>query len=154
MSANIFIKKNRIPKEETLAIHIAHFLKAKKLIYRFDLAADIKLTQGQAAKHKKLQMKERGYPDLFIAEPKNGYAGLYIELKKDKSEVFLKDGITYKKAAKKVKNKRGVVIEEYDHIQEQLKMHDKLRAKGYKVVFGFGLKDTIEKIEEYLSEQF
>ena len=37
------------------------------VVYRFDLAADLKLTPGQAVKHKRLH-PFRGYPDFFIAE--------------------------------------------------------------------------------------
>lgn len=143
------MRKNTL-SEKNLSLDVANYLKLKKLIYRFDLAADLVLTQGQKAKHKRLQMAYRGYPDLFICEPVGVYNGLYIELKKDKSEVFLKDGITYKKATKKVKNAKGAIVEVYDHIQEQLKMQQRLRDKGYCVVFGFGLSDTINKIENYL----
>jgi hypothetical protein len=105
---------------------------------------------GQRVKVKALQMKERGYPDLFIAEPSKGFHGLYIELKKNKSEVYLKDGITYKKKKVSIKA-HGRIIGYYDHIQAQVKMHGKLRDKGYKVEFGFGVKHSIEIIENYLA---
>ena len=105
---------------------------------------------GQSAKHKKLQMEQRGYPDLLILEARNGYHGLFIELKKSKSEVFLKDGTTYKKVKKPIKQ-RGKIVGYYDHIQEQVKMHQMLRQKGYAVEWGFGLTDTLKKIDAYLS---
>lgn len=62
----------RIPKyssEHKLYEQIARYLQLQypDVIYRFDLAADLKLTPGQAAKHHRLH-PERGYPDLFIAE--------------------------------------------------------------------------------------
>lgn len=62
----------RIPKynsEHNLYKQIARYLQLQypNIIYRFDIAADLKLTPGQAAKHKRLH-PERGYPDLFIAE--------------------------------------------------------------------------------------
>lgn len=62
----------RIPKyssEHNLYEQIARYLQQQypNVIYRFDIAADLKLTPGQAAKHKRLH-PERGYPDLFIAE--------------------------------------------------------------------------------------
>lgn len=62
----------RIPKynsEHNLYEQIARYLQLQypNVIYRFDLAADIKLTPGQAAKHHRLH-PERGYPDLLIAE--------------------------------------------------------------------------------------
>jgi hypothetical protein len=61
----------RIPKynsEHNLYEQIARYLQQQypDVIYRFDIAADLKLTPGQAAKHKRLHPK-RGYPDLFIA---------------------------------------------------------------------------------------
>ena len=139
-------------KEKKLSLQIAEYLKILEkqmnLVWRFDLAADINLTMGQATQHKKLQTEQRGYCDLFIAEPKKCFHGLYIELKNSRDDVFKKDG-GYKK--KKINIKRGkLVIGSYDHIQEQLKMHDILRSKGYAVEFGFGFQDTIKKIDLYL----
>lgn len=136
-------RKPRKKEEETLAQKVSTFLKIQhpKLIFRFDIGADVKLTMGQAVKAKKLQ-GDRGYPDLFIAKASNGYHGLYVELKKDKSEVFLKDGVTFKR---RVNKKTGKC-----HIQEQHEMHERLRAEGYQVVWGFGFDDTVNKIKEYL----
>ena len=129
--------------ESRLSEDVAKYLKAKNITYRYDIA-DMKLTMQQAVRMKKLQMNQRGYPDLFICKPVGKYSGLYIELKKNREEVFKKDG-GYKQ--KKVyKNKIAI----YDHIQEQVKCQEKLRENGYCVVWGFGLKDTIEKIETYL----
>lgn len=94
----------RLPKynsEHNLYEQIARYLQLQypNVIYRFDVGADLKLTMGQAVKHKRLH-PERGYPDLFIAKTKeikvktvlgSGYSlveikplgGLYIEIKKD-----------------------------------------------------------------------
>ena len=75
--------------EANLAMNISHFLKTqyKDLIFRYDIA-DIKLTMPQAIRMKKLQMAKRGYPDLLILEARNGFNGLFIELKKDYDAVF------------------------------------------------------------------
>ena len=139
--------------EKKLSLRIAEVLKKLEntldLVWRFDLAADMNLTIGQSAQHKRLQTEQRGYSDLFIAEPKKGFHGLYIELKNSKSDVYLKDGIRYKKAKKLIKRGK-LIIGSYDHIQEQVKMHEKLRKKGYKVEWGFGYDDTLKKILEYL----
>jgi len=65
---------------------------------------------------------------------RKGYGALYIELKKNRSEVYKLNG-DYKKN---------------QHLEEQLKYHERLREKGYKVVFGLGFDDTVNKIKEYL----
>lgn len=104
------------------------------VIYRFDLASDLKLTIGQAKKHKKLH-PTRGYPDLFIAEPNGKYAGLFLEIKKDGTSVFKKDGTLRKDA----------------HLEEQFKMLQNLVMKGYKANFAIGYDDCIKQIEEYLN---
>ena len=131
-------------EESRIAEQIGHFLKIQypKIIYRFDIA-DLKLTMPQAMRNKKLQMKHRGFPDLAILKPSKGYHGLYIELKKDKSEVFLKDGITLKK---RINKKTGKC-----HNQEQFEMIQRLNTEGYLALYGFGFGDTQTKIREYLS---
>ena len=137
------MKRRVLKKEQALLLKIVIYLKLQylNLIYRIDLAADIKLTMGQAAMHKWLQMRERGYPDIFIAEPRNGYHGLYIELKINKEQVYRQDG-TYRKTRNKKTGKC--------HIQEQHEMHERLRKKRYYVVWGFGFDDTKKKIDLYL----
>lgn len=115
--------------------YVALYLQAQHpdVIYRFDLAADIRLTPGQARKHKRLH-PTRGYPDLFLAEPVGKYHGLYIEIKKDGESPFKKDG-TLKKDA---------------HLEEQQEMLERLEFRGYKAVFGVGLGEVIDLIDEYL----
>ena len=125
-----------IQHEANIATNIAKWLRTQypKVIYRYDIA-DMKLTIPQRNRMKALQGETRGYPDLFLAEPKNGFHGLYVELKKDYASVFKKDG-SYKKD---------------DHIQEQAEFHKVLRDKGYQVVWGLGFEDTKDKIKEYMS---
>lgn len=97
----------RIPKynsEHNLYEQIARYLQLQypNIIYRFDIAADLKLTPGQAAKHKRLH-PERGYPDLFIAESSTNiwhspvrewglHFGLYLEIKTESNSPYKKDG--------------------------------------------------------------
>ena len=144
----------RIPKyssEHNLYEQIARYLQQQypDVIYRFDIAADLKLTMGQAAKHKRLH-PERGYPDLFIAKPKEikvktalggGYSlveakplgGLYVEIKKDGEKLTKKDGSW-----------------RTPHIAEQAEMLEKLRQAGYKAEFGVGYESTVKIIRDYL----
>ena len=125
--------------EKKLSHNIAEFLTKQypKVIFRFDVGADIKLTIGQASIVKNKLLHEKGYPDLFIPEPSHGYHGLYVELKKDHEAVYKKDG-SYKKN---------------DHLETQIAMHKRLRDKVYKVVFGCGFEDTISKIRYYMSSE-
>lgn len=137
--------------EHNLYEQIARYLQLQypDVIYRFDVGADLKLTMGQAAKHKRLH-PERGYPDLFIAEPKNikvktllggGYSlvetktlgGLYLEIKKDGEKLTKKDGSW-----------------RTPHIAEQAEALEKLRAKGYRAEFGVGFDRCKKIIDEYL----
>lgn len=132
-----------------VAIPLSEWLQAKNILFRFDIADGL-LTKPQAIRMKKLQGRDsKGQPDLFIQEPKGKYHGMYVELKYSKSDVFKKDGelkrkIVYKKIG-------GKNIPAYDHIQEQVKKQEKLRSKGYYVVWGFGLQDSIEEINKYLN---
>ena len=157
----------RIPKynsEHNLYEQIAQYLQQQypDVIYRFDLAADLKLTHGQAAKHHRLH-PERGYPDLFIAESSeninskdwNGvvrewgfYFGLYIEIKKDGTKLKRdKDAKKPLKGETKIR-KKGDWFDK--HIEEQAEMLEKLRARGYKAEFGVGLEECKKIIDEYL----
>lgn len=123
------------------------------VICRFDLAADLKLTAGQARKHKILHPK-RGYPDLFIAEPickkyeKGDYErypsvdqllrekikfGLFIELKKEGTRLKKRDGSWAS-----------------DHIAEQAEMLERLEFRGYRAVFAVGFDEAKQIIDDYL----
>lgn len=131
-----------IAREHQLYQQIAEFMRYQypDAIYRFDLAADLKLTMGQAAKHKALHPK-RGYPDLFIAEPRlfegKLYAGLFLELKADGNTPFKKDG----------------GLKAGQHLQEQQEMLEQLRGRGYKAEFSIGFESTIDTIKRYLDER-
>lgn len=124
--------------EKQIALKVSAYLKDNhsNIVYRWDLSADIKLNKYQINLHARLQIKKRGYPDLFIAEPKKKFNGLYIELKKDTKEVYRKNG----------------TLRQTKHIQEQFEMLEELNGKGYYAVFGCGYENTIDIIEEYLNE--
>ena len=118
---------------------IAHYLQMKypDVLYRFDLAADLKLTMGQARKHKMLHPR-RGYPDLFIAQPTHlaggeTYHGLFIEIKKDGT---------------RLKKRNGEWAS--DHIAEQANMLKLLAIRGYKADFAVGLDEAMKMIDYYL----
>lgn len=133
--------------EENLHLKICNYLRKNypDVLFRTDFSSGMKMTPGQAAKHKKFQ-KSRAWPDLFIAESgvvkfKEGNLiinlrknGMFLELKADGVKLYKKDGTLRK-------NK---------HIEEQAEMLDKLRNENYYAEFAIGYKDAIEQIHEYL----
>lgn len=120
--------------EEYLHIQICDYLRYRypDVIFRTDFSSGIKLTIGQATKHKRLQ-SGRAYPDLFIAEPMYDKHGLFIELKREGTRVYLKDGS----------------LSTQRHLQEQGRVLNELRKRGYAAEFGVGYKQTTEIIDKY-----
>ena len=130
--------------EKALVIQIARYIQIQypHVLYRFDLAADMKLGIGQARRNKTLH-PTRGYPDLFVAEPRNErltgvytghYCGLFIELK-----------------AKTIYKKDGSLLAN-DHVAEQKTMLEWLETRGYMARFAVGFDEAKKLIDDYLSE--
>lgn len=133
-------RMKRFGSEDDLHLQVAEYLRRQypKVIFRTDFAAGIKMTPGQATKHKRLQ-SGKSYPDLFIAEPRsNGqlgsFGGCYIELKAEDAVLYRKDG----------------TLSQSEHIQAQAEVLIQLAAKGYKADFAQGFDDAKKKIDDYL----
>ena len=103
--------------------------------YMSDTIANLKLTQSQASRNKKIQKNGFKCPDILILEPKNNFFVLFIELKLETP--FKKDG-TIKASAN-------------DHLKGQLETIEKLNAKGYKACFSWGFDMTKGIIDNYLN---
>jgi len=101
-----------------------------------DTIASVKLTERQAGRNKLVQKNGFKCPDLLILEPRNGFSGLFIELKIETP--FKKDG-TIKASSK-------------DHLKLQQECLLKLSSKGYKAEFSWGFDMTKQIIDEYLKE--
>ncbi len=149
-----------VVKERTLYKQIAQYLQLQYpgAIYRFDLAADMKLTAGQASRHKALH-PHRGYPDLFIAAGRGYFVkrgdkppmfgnfictngdmdlyicnGMFLELKRDGTRILKKDGT--------------LVADQ--HIREQHALLVELEKCGYAARFAVGFDQAKQIIDEYL----
>lgn len=146
------LKKGKQKKEERIQMAFCKFVKKQypDIIFSCDLASGLHLPQHIGKMHKQMR-SSRAQCDFSSPEPMHGYYGFFLELKKDRDEVYKKDG-GFKKQTKKIKNSRGIVIEEYDHIEEQWNMIQKLRSKGYWADFGLGLQDSIDKFREYMKK--
>jgi hypothetical protein len=72
---------------------------------------------------------------LFIAYPSGNFHGLFIEVKTEKANPFLKNGN----------------ISKNKHIQEQYKVLLELERKGYLAEFGVGFEGCKKIIKNYLN---
>ena len=123
--------------EENLHLKICDYLRKNypDVLFRTDFSSGMKMSPGQAAKHKKFQ-KSRAWPDLFIAESNALASGLFLEIKAENVIVFKKNG----------------EIRKNKHLIEQDKMLKELSKKGYRARFVIGYKQAIFEIQQYLGE--
>jgi hypothetical protein len=121
--------------EKDVHIMVCEFIRQNypKVLFRSDFSSGMKMSIGMARRHKALQ-SSRAFPDLFIIEPRGGFNGLFIELKRVDAIVYNKDGSLRKDK----------------HLEEQSKMLEELENRGFLAVFGQGYKDTIQRITSYL----
>lgn len=122
-------------KESDLQVQVADYLRLRypDVLFHSDFGSGIKLTQGQAMKQKRQNGGRRGWPDMFLAEPKNGLHGLFIELKKAGTRLKKKDG-TWASA----------------HLEEQNEVLNALQKKGYAAYFAVGFEEAKDIIDDYL----
>lgn len=127
----------RYPSEAVVHRQAISFLRTEypTIIFRTDYAAGMFMTPGQAHKHSLLQYK-RGWPDITIFEPRQGYYGLAIEVKTSLARVSKKDGSWAT-----------------DHIREQAEMMAELRTKGWYCDFTRGYPAVCELISWYLGKE-
>lgn len=104
------------------------------IVWHTDFGSGVKLTIGQARAQKRLQGGRRAWPDLFIAEPRGGYSGLFIELKRDGVRTHLKNG----------------QLAADPHIREQHLVLHSLQQRGYSAEFGIGFYPTKKIIDDYM----
>jgi hypothetical protein len=120
-------------REYQICKDIAQYLRLQypAVLFHFDLAG-LNLSRAQAGMMKAIQ-SHRGFPDLFIAEPRLGYNGLFIEVKAEGTRLYKKN---FEAAT--------------PHIAEQSEFMDALRIKGYKCEFGVGWDECHKIIDQYL----
>ena len=121
--------------EKSLHEGVAYYLRYQYpgILFNSDMAGSQKLTERQAGDMKKLR-SNRGFPDIAIYEPRQGYHGLFIELKAEGTRIHKKDGITPAN----------------DHIAEQREVMQLLREKGYLAGFAVGFENAKAMIDNYL----
>lgn len=121
--------------ESELQVQVAQYIRLQypKVLFHSDYGSGIKLTKGQAIKQKRQNGGLRGWPDMFIAEPRNGMHGLFIELKKSGTRLKKKDGSWAS-----------------SHLEEQNVMLNELGKRGYAAYFAVGYDEAKDIIDDYL----
>lgn len=126
-------------KESELQVSVARYIRLRypEVLFHSDFGSGIKLTKGQAIKQKRQNGGRRGWPDMFVAEPREikrvMYYGLFIELKKGGTRLRKKDGSPAS-----------------EHIAEQGRTLTALWKKGYQAVFAVGFDEAKKIIDWYL----
>lgn len=130
--------------EAQLQAQVADYIRLKypTVLFHSDFGSGIKLTMGQAAKQKRQNGGRRAWPDMFIAEPrtvrvkgdKYFYCGLFLELKREDTKIFLKNGL----------------LTTNQHIREQFDLLQQLKESGYAAEFACGFDEAKKIIDEYL----
>ena len=81
-------------------------------------------------------LRGRGFPDLQILEPRGGFNGLFLEIKRNGERIFKKDG-TFAS----------------EHILEQADWLNGLRLRGYKAEFAVGFDECKTIIDAYFAQK-
>lgn len=139
-----FVRGRRyIPKikktEEGIQKRVCTYLRTEYPFIRFhsDYAAGLHLTESQARINKSLQ-SGRGWSDLFIPFPSRGYHGLFLELKKDGTSIYVTRG---PRKGKLVQNEQ--IIIEADFLRD-------MNKHGYFARFAIGYDHAVKLIDWYM----
>lgn len=138
-------KKYYIPKvkklEEGVHKRVARYLKTEypSVEFHTDYAAGLKLTENQSKIRKSLN-SGRGWSDIFIAEPRRGYHGLFIEIKKDGVAIYVSRG-----------PRKGELVAN-EQIQIEAAFLERMNSKGYLARFGVGF-DAIKRLIDWYFER-
>ena len=109
-------------KEYQLQKAICKYLEMSNILYCGSMGGQYQIFKSQRIKSKQTGYK-KGFPDLFIYEPRGKYHGLAIELK-----------VGYNKPTK-----------------EQIIWIEDLNKRNYKAVICRGIDETLFEIQNYLS---
>jgi len=94
----------------------------------------LKMSIGMATDLKRTRSKHAQL-DIIICEPKGTYHGLFLEVKKDISEVFKKNG----------------ELKQNKHVKDQSETISHLKSKGYFVNYVFSLEEAVNILDSYMA---
>mgnify|MGYP005987970659 CR=1 FL=1 len=132
------VVKPRIETEEEAHLRLCTYLKYQypDVIFTSEQSG-LFVTKGQAIKMAKTR-SSKALPDLWILEPKKRYHAMLIELKREGTRLYKKNGDL-------IRDK---------HIAEQEEMRNRLRNKGYFCEFAVGYDEAKTLIDYYLTDKY
>jgi hypothetical protein len=122
-------------REYQICRDLALYMKLQypKVLYHFDLTG-LNLSIAQAGMSKAIQ-RGKGWPDLFIAEPRGIFHGMFIEIKAEDTKLYNK-----------------ATLPRTPHLQEQENCLFALEDNEYVAKFGVGFDECKFLIDEYLNQ--
>lgn len=108
------------------------------VMFRTD-GGGLRLSKTQAIAYAQMQYSP-GWPDLYIPVKKRGYGGLFIELKKEGTSIYMKNG-----------ERKGQLVSD-PHIRQQAATLDYLNRQGYFARFAVG-EDAARRIIDWYFER-
>lgn len=120
--------------ETNLHIAIANYIKLQypSVIFTSE-SSGIRLSIGQATQIKKMR-SSAGLPDLWLLEPRKGYHSCLLELKREGTVIYKKNGDLRKDK----------------HLAEQEDILHRLQEKGFFAKFVVGFDDAKAVVDFYL----
>lgn len=138
--------------ESSLQMRVAEYLcrQYPDVQFHSDFGSGVKLSKIQAVTQLRQNGYRRGWPDMFIAEPKietaihprYGFGGGV------KNAIFHGLFLELKKEGTRMRKKNGDWASE--HIAEQAEVLLKLRKAGYAAEFAIGFDEAVRIIDKYL----
>lgn len=129
------MKRLTTPLESVVHRQLCDLVRIKwpDAIFNSDGAGNM-LTKAQAGMAKMLRCHS-GFPDWMLAEPRGQYHGMFLELKREGTGLYLKNGTLSRNA----------------HVQEQAEMLQQLVKRGYYANFAEGYDDAAAQVERYMA---
>ena len=124
-----------MPSEQDTHIAICKYLQLQypQVLFTSE-SSGLRVTISQARRLKTMRSCA-GLPDILIFEPRKKYYGLFLEVKKEGTKVFKKDG----------------EIRQDKHLQEQEEILHQLKLRGYFAEFVVGFDEAKSIIDYYFS---
>lgn len=120
--------------EKLVHIQVCSYINAQfpNVIFSSD-PSGLRVTEGLRQEINRKSPKKWKVPDLIVLEPRKGYNGLVIEIKRK---------------GERITKKNGDYVNE--HVAEQAKSLARLKEAGYCACFGVGFEDCVAIVNDYL----